>query len=129
MFYFFIFYRAALEGRISRITVVLIQHTLPLPASEDVLASERAIALCSSCELNSQSLFVLPHGDHLQGYTVRLENAFYEFAQTYYHNEVKNIKSHKEHLNKNAHQYLYIRHQFKMGFLNELKQDVHTAHK
>ncbi|KAJ8917803.1 hypothetical protein NQ315_010709 [Exocentrus adspersus] len=121
--------RAALEGRNSRITVVLIQNTLPLPAGEDLLASERAIALCSSCELNSQSLFVLPHGDHLQGYAIRLENAFYEFAQTYYHNEAKNVKSHKEHINKNTHQYLFVRHQFKMGFLNELKQDVHTAHK
>ncbi|VEN53813.1 unnamed protein product [Callosobruchus maculatus] len=121
--------RAALEGRASRIVIVLIQTTLPLPAGEDALAAERAVALCSSCELNSQSLFVLPHGDHLQGYATRLENAFYEFAQTYYHNEAKIIKSHKEHLNKNTHQYLYVRHQFKLGFLNELKQDIHTAYK
>lgn len=64
-----------------------------------------------------------------QGYAIRLENAFYEFAQTYYHNEAKNVKSHKEHLNKNTHQNLFVRHQFKMGFLFELKQDVHSAHK
>ncbi|KAJ8940840.1 hypothetical protein NQ318_005286 [Aromia moschata] len=121
--------RAALEDRHTRITVVLIQNTLSLPAGEDLLASERAIALCSSCELNAQSLFVLPHGDHLQGYAVRLENAFYEFCQNIYHNEAKHVKSHKEHLNKNTHQYLYVRHQFKMGMLYELKQDVHTAHK
>lgn len=121
--------RAALEGRNTRLTIVLIQNCTPLPLGEDALAAERAAALCSSCELNSQSLFVLPHGDHLQGYAIRLENAFFEFAQTYYHNKAKKVKSHKEHLNKNSHQYLFVRHNFKMGFLNELKQDLHTAHK
>ncbi|CAH0554376.1 unnamed protein product [Brassicogethes aeneus] len=121
--------RAALEGRDTRIVVVLIQNVLSIPANEDSLASDRAIALCSSCELNSGSLFVLPHGDHLQGYIIRLENAFYEFSQTYYHNTAKNVKSHKEHLNKNTHQFLLVRHQFKMGFLHEMKQDIHIAHK
>lgn len=107
----------------------MIQNTPPLPAGEDALSSEGAIALCTTCELNAQSLFVLPHGDHLQGYCVRLEKAFYELAQTYYHNEAKLVKSHKEYLNKNTHQYLFVRHQFKMGFLYELKQDIHIAHK
>uniref|UniRef100_A0A6P7H0Z7 Trafficking protein particle complex subunit 11-like n=1 Tax=Diabrotica virgifera virgifera TaxID=50390 RepID=A0A6P7H0Z7_DIAVI len=121
--------RAALEGRNTRLTIVLIQNSPPLPPGEDALAAERAAALCSSCDLSSQSLFVLPHGDHLQGYAVRLENAFYEFAQMYYHNEAKNVKSHKEHLSKTNHQFLFVRHQFKMGFLYELKDDLHTAHK
>lgn len=121
--------RAALEGRNTRITVVLVQQTLPLPAGEDLLAAERAAALCGSCELNTKSLFVLPLGDHLQGYTVRLETAFCDLAQNYYHHEARNIKSHRDHLNKTTHQYLFVRHQFKMGFLNELKQDNHTAHK
>ncbi|XP_072378300.1 trafficking protein particle complex subunit 11 [Diabrotica undecimpunctata] len=121
--------RAALEGRNTRLTIVLIQNSPPLPPGEDALAAERAVALCTSCDLSSQSLFVLPHGDHLQGYAVRLENAFYEFAQMYYHNEAKNVKSHKEHLSKTNHQFLFVRHQFKMGFLYELKDDLHTAHK
>lgn len=34
----------------------------------------------------------------------RLENAFYEHAQTYYHNEIRRVKSHKEFLNKTTHQ-------------------------
>ncbi|KAL3269164.1 hypothetical protein HHI36_008247 [Cryptolaemus montrouzieri] len=121
--------RAALEGRNTKITVVLIQNVLPLPPGEDILASERAVSLCASCELNSQSLFILPIGDHLQGYAIRLENAFYEFGQNYYHSEAKIIRSHKDHLNKNTHQYLYVRHQFKMAFLYELKQDPMIAHK
>lgn len=101
----------------------------PLPAGEDILAAERAVALCAMCELTAKSLYVLPHDDHLQGYAVRLENAFYDLAQIYYQSEIKHIKSHREHLNKNNHQYLIVRHQFKMGFLNELKQDTHTSHK
>lgn len=121
--------RAALDGRNTRITIVLLQSNVSLPTGEDILASERAIALSASCELNAKSLFVLPHGDHLQGYIVRLENAFFELAVNFYHSEAKHIKSHKDHLNKSTHQYLFVRHQFKMGFLHELKQDSHTAHK
>ncbi|CAG9862520.1 unnamed protein product [Phyllotreta striolata] len=121
--------RAALEGRNTRLTIVLMQNSPPLPQGEDSLAAEKAAALCSSCDIHSQSLFVLPHGDHLQGYAVRLENAFYEYAQVYYQNEAKHIKSHKEHLNKNSHQYLFVRHQFKIAFLSEMRQDNHTAHK
>ena len=34
-------------------------------------AAERAAALCSACELSAKSLFVLPHTDHLFGYTIR----------------------------------------------------------
>jgi hypothetical protein len=58
-----------------------------------------------------------------------LENAFYDLAQNYYHHEARNIKAHRDHLNKTTHQYLFVRHLFKIGFLNELKQDGHTAHK
>lgn len=148
-----------------------------VPSGEDVVASERAAALCNSCDLSAKSLFVLPHTDHLVGYiirsdslnwlvltehsshldfsytlqsswcysillkiffssaglyvlstvyclqvdflkfiylfclcflflvqTCRLENAFYEHAQTYYYNEIRRVKSHKEFLNKTTHQ-------------------------
>lgn len=34
----------------------------------------------------------------------RLENAFYEHAQTYYYTEIRRVKSHKEFLNKTTHQ-------------------------
>lgn len=38
---------------------------------EDVVASERAAALCNACDLSGKSLFVLPHTDHLVGYIIR----------------------------------------------------------
>ncbi|CAH2984804.1 unnamed protein product [Chilo suppressalis] len=121
--------RAAVEGHATRVAVVVIQGGQSPPPSEYMLGAERAQALCAACEIQSKSLFVLPHGDHLMGYIIRLENAFYDIAQNYYHHETKNIKQHRDHLNKTTHQYLFVRHQFKLGFLNELKQDLSTAHK
>lgn len=121
--------RAAVEGHATRIAVVVIQSRQSPPPSEYMLGAERAQTLCAACEIQSKSLFVLPHSDHLMGYIVRLENAFYDISQNYYHHETKNIKQHRDHLNKTTHQYLFVRHQFKLGYLNELKQDMSTAHK
>ena len=39
------------------------------------------------------------------------------------------MKSHRDFLNKTTHLYLFVRHQFKSGFLNELKRDPHAAYK
>ncbi|KAK2173143.1 hypothetical protein NP493_899g00027 [Ridgeia piscesae] len=119
--------RNSLLGRSTRVAVVLIQKNTPLPPGEDVIAAERAASLCSACELSAKSLFVLPLADHLLGYTIRLENAFYELSQTYYHTEARRVKAHKEFLNKTTHQLLFVRHQFKIAFYNEQKQDTHTA--
>ncbi|XP_028815392.1 trafficking protein particle complex subunit 11 [Denticeps clupeoides] len=119
--------RTSLQGRNTKVAVVLIQKKTPLPPGEDVVASERASALCNACDLSGKSLFVLPHTDHLVGYIIRLENAFYEHAQTYYYTEIRRVKSHKEFLNKTTHQLLFVRHQFKTGFFSELKQDTQNA--
>ncbi|TRY90082.1 hypothetical protein DNTS_031586 [Danionella cerebrum] len=81
--------RTSLQGRNTKVAVVLIQKKTPLPPGEDLVASERASALCGACDLSGKSLFVLPHTDHLVGYI--------------------------------------IRHQFKMGFFSELKQDTQNA--
>ncbi|WAR03659.1 TPC11-like protein [Mya arenaria] len=119
--------RNSLQGRGTKVCVVLIQKAAPLPPGEDVVAAERAAALCSSCELSAKHLYVLPQTDHLIGYTIRLENAFYELSQAYYHGESRKVKSHKDFLNRTTHQLLFVRHQFKIAFFNELKQDTHTA--
>ncbi|XP_063193297.1 trafficking protein particle complex subunit 11 [Chroicocephalus ridibundus] len=119
--------RQSLQGRNTKVAVVLIQKKTPLPPGEDVIASERAAALCNACDLSGKSLFVLPHTDHLVGYIIRLENAFYEHAQTYYYTEIRRVKSHKEFLNKTTHQLLFVRHQFKIAFFSELKQDTQNA--
>lgn len=144
--------RAALAGRGTKIALVLIQRKeIMLPQSEENSASERATALCSACELSARSLFVLPIlAENLSGtedgisyfnllsfkkcisfsgYITRLENAFYELAQNYYHQEIRGVKGHRDYLNKTTHLYLFVRHQFKCGFLNELKRDFHAAYK
>jgi len=38
---------------------------------DDLQALERAATLCSAYDLSAKSLFVLPHTDHLIGYTIR----------------------------------------------------------
>ena len=119
--------RNSLQGRTTKVAVVLIQKNAPLPPGEDVIAAERAASLCSSCDLSAKQLYVLPHTDHLIGYTIRLENAFYELSQSYYHSEARKVKSHRDFLNKTTHQLLFVRHQFKIAFFNELKQDSHTS--
>jgi hypothetical protein len=57
----------------------------------------------------------------------RLEQAFVESSQNYYTNEIRQVKKHKETLNNITHQLLHIRHQFKIGFFSELKQDIPSA--
>ena len=89
--------RTALGSRGTKLAVVLVQKE-PAPAAglEDTVASERASSLCSACELSQRSLFVLPVATpNLQGFIVRLENAFYELAQNYYHQEIRGIKAHR----------------------------------
>ncbi|KAF6730704.1 Trafficking protein particle complex subunit 11 [Oryzias melastigma] len=117
--------RTSLQGRNTKVAVVLIQKKTPLPPGEDLVASERAQALCTACDLSGKSLFVLPHTDHLGG--LHNQNAFYEHAQTYYYTEIRRVKSHKEFLNKTTHQLLFVRHQFKIAFFSELKQDTQNA--
>lgn len=120
--------RASLEGRNCKICLVLIQKTAPLPSGEDVLGTERANTLYQAAELGYKALFILPHTEHLLGYTSNLEKAFYDLAVSYYQMEMRSVKSHRENMNKTTHQYLYVRHQFKLGFFSELKQDLNSAH-
>ncbi len=56
-----------------------------------------------------------------------MESALSELAKLYYQHECKVIKAHRELLNKTTHQLLYVRHQFKIAFFSELKQDPNTA--
>ena len=43
--------------------------------------------------------------------------------------EIRAVKAHRDYLNKTTHLYLFVRHQFKCGLLNELKRDLHAAYK
>ncbi|RWS07700.1 hypothetical protein B4U79_13175 [Dinothrombium tinctorium] len=117
-----------LFGRSTRIALVLIQEHMSLPG-DDSLGTERASELCSACDLSPKSLFVLPISDtqNFFGYIQRMEVAFLEMAKSYYQNEIKTIKAHKEQLNKTTHQLLFVRHQFKIAFFNEIKQDYQVS--
>ncbi|KAF6197969.1 hypothetical protein GE061_007714 [Apolygus lucorum] len=120
--------REALKGRGSRVCLVLIQRKTPNPAIDDTLGTERAKEIFQAADLSNKSLYILPHNEHLLGFTAKLESAFYDLAKSYYQHEIRQIKQHREHLNKKNHQYLYVRHHFKIGFFCELRQDLVTAH-
>lgn len=119
--------KTVLGGRNSRMALVLIQSGISVPG-EDTGAAEKAATLCTACDLPAKHLFVLPHSDvHLLGYTVRLENALSEIAWMFYQGEAKGVRGHRDFLNKTNHTLLFVRHQFKLGFLNELRNDAQAA--
>lgn len=57
---------------------------------------------------------------------LRLEAAFLELAQSYYMQMSKQVRTHRDQLTT-AHQGLKIRHQFKLGFVAEMRLDLNTA--
>lgn len=57
----------------------------------------------------------------------RLENALSEIAWMFYQGEAKGVRGHRDFLNKTNHTLLFVRHQFKLGFLNELRNDAQAA--
>ncbi|XP_052847820.1 trafficking protein particle complex subunit 11 [Drosophila gunungcola] len=118
----------ALQERNTRLCLVLLQKAAPLPPGEDLLAAERAASLTNACGITSKMLFILPHTEHLTGYALRLESAFLDMAQSYYALMSKRIRNHRDQLTA-AHTSLKIRHQFKLGFVAEMRQDFSTGQK
>ncbi|XP_017000821.2 trafficking protein particle complex subunit 11 [Drosophila takahashii] len=118
----------SLQERNTRLCLVLLQKAAPLPPGEDLLAAERAASLTNACGITSKMLFILPHTEHLTGYALRLESAFLDMAQSYYALMSKRIRNHRDQLTA-AHTSLKIRHQFKLGFVAEMRQDFSTAQK
>lgn len=116
----------SLQGRHTRLAVVLLQKGSVLAQGEDLLASERAAHLTNNCDINAKMLFVLTHNDHLMGQILRLQSAFLELSQSCYTQIMKQIRSHKDQLTE-THKMLKIRHLFKLGFISELKLDQQNA--
>ena len=57
----------------------------------------------------------------------RIEQVILDLAKNYYVAQAKSVKAHKDQLNKTTQIYLYIRHEFKLGFLHEIRQIYNTA--
>jgi hypothetical protein len=121
--------RAALEGRATEIVIVLLQTTPPVPVGDpSSLTSERATALCSLCGLPRLNLFALPFTDRPLGFIIRLEDAFYKKSLQYYSHEISKIKTHKEIVTKASPSHpLLLRHQFKIAFYTEMKEEPANA--
>lgn len=62
--------------------------------------------------LCTSDIFDIYRANFQSFFLFRLENAFYEHAQTYYYTEIRRVKSHKEFLNKTTHQVGFITHRY-----------------
>eukprot|EP00092_Neocalanus_flemingeri_P018363 GFUD01019872.1.p1 GENE.GFUD01019872.1~~GFUD01019872.1.p1 ORF type:complete len:1115 (+),score=430.62 GFUD01019872.1:234-3578(+) len=111
--------RMALTGRQTKLAVVLLQ---------DVQDPDTVTSVCTECSISSRAVFTLSPTSPLAA-VVQLEATLQELASNYYHGQVKTVKSHRDLLNRATHLQLLVRHSFKVGFLSELKGDLHSAYK
>ena len=115
--------RSVLQGRGTKISVVLLQDENTHGDNDSITT------FCTECEISPRSIFTVGLKDQLLSTIIRLEATLHELSQNYYHLEIKNVRSHKDALNKSSHMFLMIRHMFKVGYLNEMKNDLHSAQK
>lgn len=139
--------RKQLNGRDSRLAVVLIQRNRGLqPSQQQVVTgplepqsqipaettnySSRAAQLCTTAGIPANCLFVLSVNEnpaHLLATICRIEAAFSELSKQYYATAMKVVRSHRDSLNRGTHSALFVRHQFKLAFYSELRHDQGTA--
>uniref|UniRef100_A0A8D8R6E7 Trafficking protein particle complex subunit 11 n=1 Tax=Cacopsylla melanoneura TaxID=428564 RepID=A0A8D8R6E7_9HEMI len=125
--------KLTLEGRHTKVALVLIQQEPPIPSGEEIIGGDKSLALIQECELNSKYLLLLPYNtstaDQMQGYVLNLQTTFHEMCIVYFNQLIRDVKSHKSTLIKTIHAYLFIRHTFKMAFYAEMKGEFLAAHK
>ena len=79
--------------------------------------------------ISYKNFFTIYLQDSLLPTIIRLETSLHELSQNFYHLEIKYVRSHNEALNKSTHLLLMVRHMFKIAYFNEMKSDLHSAHK
>lgn len=120
--------RTLLNGRHTKIVLILLQSE-PITHSDDQTYKENVGKLCLECDINPKSFFIIPINELqlMLSYVQRIEQIILDLAKNYYVAQTKSVKSHKEQLNKSTQIYLYIRHEFKLGFFHEIRQIYNTA--
>jgi len=113
--------KMALTGRQTKLAVVILQ---------DIVEQDTVTSICTECSISSRAVISLnPLSSQAMSSVVQLESTLQELASNYYHGQIKTIKSHRDMLNKATHLQLLVRHSFKVGFMSELKGDLHSAYK
>jgi len=113
--------KMALTGRQTKLAIVILQ---------DMVDQDTVTSICTECSISSRAVFSLnPSSPTAMTSVVQLESTLQELASNYYHGQIKTIKSHRDMLNKATHLQLLVRHSFKVGFMSELKGDLHSAYK
>ncbi|XP_075588783.1 LOW QUALITY PROTEIN: trafficking protein particle complex subunit 11 gry [Dermatophagoides farinae] len=130
--------KMALINRQIKIVVILLQSE-PISSitynhqdnHQDVnqINKDQATRLCEECDINPKSLFIIPVQDEqsIPGYVHRIESTLNELVKAHFSSKVKQIKSYRDQLNKITQNYLFVRHEFKLGFYHEIRQIYNQA--
>nr|CDS31620.1 hypothetical protein HmN_000374700 [Hymenolepis microstoma] len=118
--------RSNLISRATKLVVTLLQTRPTNEISGDFNAATRIQELSENCQINVKNIYLLEQSEFMLSSVKRLKDELFGMAHSYYHNAAKRVKAHKSNLTK-ANQQLSIRHDFKIAFFNELKQDSTLA--
>ncbi|VDL18617.1 unnamed protein product [Hymenolepis diminuta] len=119
--------RSNLISRATKIVVTLLQTHPINEIGGDINAGARIQELSESCQINVKNIYLLQKSEFMLSSVKRLEAELFGMAYNYYHNAAKRVKAHKSNLTKANQQLLYVRHDFKIAFFDELKQDSTLA--
>ena len=123
--------RQSLQGLNTRVLLVLIQSRIFIIShsgtAADQTAARRTNGIIQACGIQGEQLFPLPHTERMMDCILKIEVSFMDQAMLYYAHRIKTVRAHKDLLSRPTHLSLFVRHQFKIGFLSEIKKDLSGA--
>eukprot|EP01065_Artemidia_motanka_P030437 TRINITY_DN36463_c0_g1_i1.p1 TRINITY_DN36463_c0_g1~~TRINITY_DN36463_c0_g1_i1.p1 ORF type:complete len:1210 (+),score=330.84 TRINITY_DN36463_c0_g1_i1:64-3630(+) len=114
--------KARLRGRATKVALVLVTSGTDLPHhdkfEEFASALRRKCDPDGVCQLNKQDL---------RNSAWRIAKDVHKLNLEYYSEAIKKVKKMKSDLNKSSQPFLFARHRFKIGFLNEILRADESA--
>ncbi|VDO08377.1 unnamed protein product [Rodentolepis nana] len=118
--------RSNLISRATKLVMTLLQNRPTNEICGDINAQTCIQELSERCQINVKNIYLLEQSEFMLSSVKRLKDELFAMAHSYYHNAAKRVKAHKSNLTK-ANQQLSVRHDFKIAFFNELRQDSTLA--
>ncbi|KAI7688270.1 Trafficking protein particle complex subunit 11 [Sarcoptes scabiei] len=99
------------------------------PAIDDPLFKDQTTKFCDECDISPKCFFYIPIQNETQCHNavLKIEAVMNDMARNHYAFKAKLIKTLKDQLNKTTQNYLFVRHEFKLGFYHEIRQIHSTA--
>ncbi|KAM7535162.1 hypothetical protein Aperf_G00000094289 [Anoplocephala perfoliata] len=119
--------RSNLISRGTKFVVTLLQTRSTGEIGSDVNATTRIQELSELCHMSIKNIYILQQSEFMLSLIKSLETEIFAMAYNYYHNAAKLVKAHKSNLTKTNQQLLLVRHDFKIAFFDELKQESTLA--